>query len=48
VKSKGKGEQVIEGPTKTGRQRSASLDLRLVRDESLMFAGLEGGYLNPG
>ena len=65
MKSKGKGEQVIEGPTKTGRQRSvdldpqtiaalrgwrlarASLDLRLVRDESLMFAELEGGYLNP-
>jgi integrase len=65
VKSKGKGEQVIEGPTKTGRQRSvdlepqtiaalrgwrlarASLDLRLVRDESLMFADFEGGYLNP-
>jgi integrase len=65
VKSKGKGEQVIEGQTKTGRQRSvdldpqtvaalcgwrlarASLDLRLVRDESLMFAYLEGGYLNP-
>jgi integrase len=63
VKTKGKGEQVIEGPTKTGRQRSvdldphaalrgwrlarASLDLRLVRDESLTFADVEGGYLNP-
>jgi integrase len=65
VKTKGKGEQVIEGPTKTGRQRSvdldpqtiaalrgwrlarASLDLRLVWDESLMFADFQGGYLNP-
>jgi integrase len=65
VKTKGQGEQLIEGPTKTGRQRSvdldprtidalrryrvahASLDLRLVRDESLIFSDLNGGYLNP-
>jgi integrase len=29
------------------RLARASLDLRLVRDESLIFADLEGGYLNP-
>jgi integrase len=65
VKVKGEGEDVIEGPTKSGQQRSvdldprtvaalrswrvarAGLDLRLARDDALMFGDLEGGYLNP-
>ena len=65
VKTKGEGEQLVEGPTKSGRQRSvdldqrtidalrryrvarAGLDLRLVRDESLIFGDLNGGHLNP-
>jgi integrase len=65
IKTKGQGEQLVEGPTKTGRQRSvdldprtidalrryrlakATLDLRLVRDDSLIFSDLNGGYLNP-
>lgn len=65
VKTKGKGEQVIEGPTKTGRQRTvdldpqtitalrswrvarAGLDLRLARDDALIFGDIEGGYVNP-
>jgi integrase len=65
IKTKGKGEQLIEGATKSGRERvvdldpktiaalrgwrlaRAGLDLRLARDESLVFGDLEGGYLNP-
>jgi integrase len=65
IKNKGKGDELVEGPTKTGRQRSvdldprtvealrryrvaqASLDLRLVRDDSLIFGDLNGSYLNP-
>jgi integrase len=65
IKNKGAGEELVEGPTKTGRQRSvdldprtvealrrhrvarASLDLRLVREDSLIFGDLNGGHLNP-
>jgi integrase len=65
VKTKGQGEQIIEGSTKNGRERvvdldaktiaalrawrlaRAGLDLRLARDDALIFGDLEGGYLNP-
>jgi integrase len=65
VKTKGKGEQLVEGSTKSGRERvvdldrqtvealrryrvaRAGLDLRLARDDALIFGDLEGGYLNP-
>jgi integrase len=65
AKTKGKGEQLVEGSTKSGRERvvdlgpqtvealrryrvaRAGLDLRLARDDALIFGDLEGGYLNP-
>jgi integrase len=65
VKTKGKGEQLIEGPTKSTKPRvidldrqtvaalrswrvaRAGLDLRLAREDALIFGGLEGNHLHP-
>jgi integrase len=66
VKTKGKGERVMEGPTKTGRQRTvdlnrrrsthsaalrvarAALDLRLARDDALIFIADDPGCMTCG
>jgi integrase len=65
VKTKGKGEQLIEGPTKSTKPRvidldpqtvaalrswrlaRAGLDLRLAREDALIFGDLEGHFLHP-
>jgi integrase len=66
VHNKGESPQILEGPTKTGRERvvdldpqtiaalrswrlaRAGLDLRLARDDALIFGNLEGEHLHPG
>jgi integrase len=65
VKIKGEGQQVIEGPTKTGKPRVieldprtvmvlrrhraalASIDLRLARDDALVFGTVTGQIRHP-
>jgi integrase len=65
VKTKGQGEQLLEGPTKSTRPRvvdldpqtvaalrswrvaRAGLDLRLAREDALIFGDLEGRHLHP-
>jgi integrase len=66
VHNKGESPQILEGPTKTGRERvvdldprtiaalrswrlaRAGLDLRLARDDALIFGNLEDQHLHPG
>jgi integrase len=66
VHNKGESPQILEGPTKTGRERvvdldprtiaalrswrlaRAGLDLRLARDDALIFGNLEGEHPHPG
>jgi integrase len=65
VKTKGMGEQLIEGPTKSTKPRvvdldpqtvaalrswrvaRAGLDLRLAREDALIFGGIEGNHQHP-
>jgi integrase len=65
VRTKGEGAEIIEGPTKSGKNRvvdldagtievlrrhrraRAGLDLRLARDESLVFGDSEGQPQHP-
>ena len=65
IKNKGKPEELIEGPTKSGRERvvdidprtiaalrswrltRAGLDLRLARDDALIFGDEEGRWQHP-
>jgi integrase len=65
IRTKGEGAELVEGPTKSGRERAvdldphtiaalrgwrvarAGLDLRLARDDALMFGDLEGTHQHP-
>ena len=65
IRTKGEGAELVEGPTKSGRERAvdldpqtnaalrgwrvarAGLDLRLARDDALMFGGPEGTHQHP-
>jgi len=65
IRTKGEGAQLVEGPTKSGRERvidldpqtlaasrgwrvaRAGLDLRLARDDALIFSALDGGHQHP-
>jgi integrase len=66
VHNKGESPQILEGPTKTGKERvidldpqtiaalrswrlaRAGLDLRLARDDALIFGNLQGDHQHPG
>ena len=65
IRTKGESAELVEGPTKSGRERAvdldpqtnaalrgwrvarAGLDLRLARDEALMFGDPEGTHQHP-